>query len=289
MKKKIVLSVMTTLFVTLILSTNSITADYPTGTLGYSDAIAVGEEFYWDVVTHTSGGTFASYYDTGFYVGDIYLEQGDEIKLVVLEDPDTALGAWYEIYVDGVKAVDPDYFFLGYGYIGWATAFISPVTYINATGTYNLYEELMEEFNDVEFSDGYSYTDVYYEYTLVYSYHEILSFALVGDILTTYLDIEMYASISGGGYNEFIDFDLYMEMQVNVDSGLLGLMKTWFDYSDSYGDSGYVHFLLDSEYTDPPPDDGNGDGTTVPYIWGFSVLGLAMSATIVILIKRKRN
>ncbi|MCE7742376.1 MAG: hypothetical protein GOP50_07930 [Candidatus Heimdallarchaeota archaeon] len=271
MKKKIIVTSLTLLFVTLVLSSCTISADYPTGDLGYSDDIVAGNEYEWTVKTLDSGGDNMSYVgEDDFYIGDQTLEQGDKIKLVVLEDPDTAVDDWYDIYVDGVKSLYPTSDFLDFfSYLyGFGSTFISPVSYTNATGTYELYQQLYEELleNAYNYSESYT-TSIYTEI-----YELTSGYKLSGDVLS----MEMYARMYSSNGTHHVELEGTMEISVNINTGLLGNMKYFIDM-DVLGEIGFTYFLLESKYAN------------VPYDWVFGILGLTFVGVVMVLINKKRR
>ncbi len=281
MNRKIIISMV--LLACLAFLPITSTADYPTGTLGYADEIAVGEKFEWTVTKLDLSGDFATYTDD-FYIGDKELSQDSKIKVVVLEDPDNASGVWYDIYVNNVKTSDSSMgFLLGYGlYYAFGGFFINPVTYTNTTGTYNIYEQLIEELVDDNYNNGDSITTTYGGYTYEYGYSEIVEFKLQEDVFSILMYDYAYISIEGNGYEESMSMEMRIETTTNIRTGLLGRMEVLIDYDMATSYSGKIHFIIDSPYA--------GDGRTiVPYTWSFSLLGLSAMAIALVIVKRKRK
>ncbi|MHA1199889.1 MAG: hypothetical protein ACTSQF_11225 [Candidatus Heimdallarchaeaceae archaeon] len=249
------------------------TADYPTGDLGFSDEIIPDAEFEWTVSKLTMTGDFASYTDY-VYIGDIILAQGAKIKLVVLEDPDTAIGIWFDVFVDNVKVVDPYDFWIGYGSLyGFGGFFINPVTYTNATGTYNIYEQIIEELEIFDVEGGTS-TD-YGGLTVEISYSQRIGYKIIGDVFAMSIYMHTYQSVQGVGYDITQEVTIEAETTINTVTGLLGKSEVKVE-SDSEYMTGTMHIIIDSGYA------------ATPYEWAFSFLGLTVIAAVVGLAKRKR-
>ncbi|MCE7742374.1 MAG: hypothetical protein GOP50_07920 [Candidatus Heimdallarchaeota archaeon] len=281
MNKKIVFSIF--ILTCLAFMPISASADYPSGELGYSDDIAVGEEFEWTVDTLAFTGEFTSL-STDAYIGTEYLSQGDKIKVVVTEDPDTANVTWYDLFVDGVQ-VDPNFGFLvNYGmYYTYGGFFISPVTYTNATGTYNIYEQLMEELGDYSYDETYSTAYTYGGTTYEYGYTYQMGFSLEDDVFSYLVYEHVYAHIVGGGYDETMSMEVRMQASTSISTGLMGMMEVYIIYDVPSYYEGSLHLIIDSDYA---PIDGN---RTVPFEWAFSLLGISTLAVLVVFVKRKRN
>ncbi|MHA1199843.1 MAG: hypothetical protein ACTSQF_10995 [Candidatus Heimdallarchaeaceae archaeon] len=282
MNKKILFSIF--ILTCLAFMPISASADYPSGTLGYSDDIAVGEEFEWTVDTLAFTGDFTSV-STDAYIGTEYLTQGDKIKVVVTEDPDTAIGVWYDLFVDGAQ-VDPDFgFLLYYGmFYTFGGFFISPVTYTNTTGTYPIYAQLMEELGDYYYDETSDTSYTYDGYTYEYGYTYQMGFSLEDDVFSFIVYERMWAHIEGGGYDESMEMESRIQASTNVNTGLMGTMEVYINYDMASYYSGSLHIIIDSDYA--PID---GFGRTVPFAWGFSLLCVSTLAVLVILIKRKRK
>ncbi|MCE7742378.1 MAG: hypothetical protein GOP50_07940 [Candidatus Heimdallarchaeota archaeon] len=253
------------------------TADYPTGTLGYSDEIAVDSEFEWTVSKLQFTGDFATYTDY-VYINTTNLTQGDKIKVVVTDDPDTAIGEWYEVYLNDVEIATPtlgNFIYYSMYDIGYSSFFINPVTYTNATGTYNIYEQMLEEVEG--YNDDYTYstsgvdTDVTYDIT----YQFQVEYKITGDVFSVYIYTNFNIQVEGGGYDYTVKQEMRIESTLNIRTGLYGKMELYanFDYA---GNVGILHMLIDSGYA------------KTPYEWAFSFLGLTVIASVVGLIKRKR-
>ncbi len=271
MNKKIFTALI--VFTCFALSPITTSADFPTGNLGYSDEIAVDSEFEWTVKTLQLTGDITKYYDDDFYIGDTILEQGNKIRLVVLEDPDDAIGIWYDIYVDGAKVTNPNNIWLGYaqGY-GYSDFFISPVTYTNTTGTYNLYEQIFEEF--VADAEDYSKDETSNGYT--YRYIVRNQYTLTGSTFTS----SFYLEVFFGDNTNYMSVKAELEMSVNTENGLLGHSKTYIEIDMTmYGSEavGTLDFQLTSKYTG------------IPFNWAFSFLGITVIAAVIALAKRKKK
>ncbi|MHA1199842.1 MAG: hypothetical protein ACTSQF_10990, partial [Candidatus Heimdallarchaeaceae archaeon] len=170
--------------------------------------------------------------------------------------------------------VNPDDFWIGYVY-GFGEGFISPVTYTNGTGTYNIYEQLFEEFEP--YNEDYTYSTSY-EYsgaTVDVAITEIVEFSLKGDVFAFYQKDSISVTIVGGGYDDHILETVEYEMTINTVTGLLGVSVLDIEVDSSYG-SGALHMKIDSGYAN------------TPYEWAFSFLGLTVIAAVVGLAKRKR-
>ncbi|MHA1199888.1 MAG: hypothetical protein ACTSQF_11220 [Candidatus Heimdallarchaeaceae archaeon] len=272
MNKKIITTL--AILCCLIFMPISAKADYPTGTLGYSDDIVVGNEYEWSISKFDMTGDFATY-TSYMTIGEFDLSEGAKIKLVITDDPDTAVGDWFEMYVNDVLLTGDPYslsFFLGYGVGGF---FINPVTYTNATGTYNIYEQILEELaeNNIDETTGTSYE--YGGVTFDYGATEVIEFSIKGDVFVLYMYVRMYATISGGGYDESMEMEISQEMTINTVTGLLGKIEVDANFDMGYM-TGSVHLIIDSGYA------------ATPYEWAFSFLGLTVIAAVVGLAKRKR-
>ncbi len=270
MNKKIITAlVMLTALMFMPITTK---ADYPTGILGYSDDIVAGAEYEWSVVKFDLTGDFASYtsYAT---IGDTDLSKGMKIKIVVTEDPDTAVGDWFEMYINDVL-VTGDPYDLSFGlYYGVGGFFINPVTYENATGTYNIYEQLLEELENV---DEHTDTSTQYSgFTYELGLTERLTFSIKGDVFVIEVYMRLYASIEGGGTSQTMEMEAEQEMTINTVTGLMGKVEMKMDANTPYG-AGSIHLLIDSGYA------------ATPYEWAFSFLGLTVIAAVVGLARRKR-
>ncbi len=251
------------------------TADYPTGELGYSDQIAVDAEFEWTVSKLAATGDF-TYLADFFYIGDSDLTQGDKIKFVILEDPDNATGVWFDVFVDGVKVIGPESFFIGF-YYGFGNFFINPVTYINTTGTYQLYDQIFEEL--VELNDHYT-TSVSYEIygiTIQGDIDQTIEYKLQGDVFSLSISQSITMTMSGGGTEISTEGTSEYITSVNTVTGLLGKIEMKMEAENEYA-SGTFHILIDSGYAN-----------IAPYSWAYSFLGLSVIAAVVALVKRKRN
>ncbi|MHA1199844.1 MAG: hypothetical protein ACTSQF_11000 [Candidatus Heimdallarchaeaceae archaeon] len=288
MNKKIIFSIL--ILTCLAFMPISASADYPSGTMGYSDDIVAGAEFEWTVDTLAFTGAFTSV-TSDAYIGTEYLTQGDKIKVVVTEDPDTAVGDWFNLFIDGVS-VDP---YLGYLlYYGLAytfgSFFISPVTYTNATGTYNIYEQLMEELGDYYYDETYEYSTEISGYTYEYGYTYEMGFTLEDDVFSYLIHERTWAHIEGGGYDESMEQEIRVQASTDINTGLMGTLEVYINIDMptstyySYMSSGSIHMIIDSDYA--PID---GFGRTVPFEWAFSLLGISTLAVIVVLVKRKKQ
>lgn len=251
-------------------------ADFPTGTLSYHDSIIADAEFEWTVAKFSATGDFSSYTDE-VYIGDTILSQGDKIKVVVLEDPDEAVGIWFDVYINEVKVNDPEDFWIGnYGYLyGIGGFFINPISYTNATGTFSLYEQIFEELQELndEYSTDYSYA--YGGMTVEMTMIEQVSFSMKGDILVIYLYERMYMSMKGGGYDETMEIEMKSETTINTITGLLGKSELLLNADTSYY-SGKFELRIDSGYA------------KTPFSWSFSILGIMVIASVIVLVKRKK-
>ncbi len=277
MNKKVISAII--LLTCLVFMPITTSADYPTGELGYSDEIAVGEEFEWTVSKLEVTGDFDHLADR-FYIGDTILYQGDKIKIKILEDPDEATDIWFDIYVNDIKIIDPDPYFV---YIIWRSMyytscdfFITPVTYTNATGTYNLYEQTYEELEDRNYDNSDSYSEVYDGVTYEYTYSKKFEFKLQGDVFSIYRYYYESYSIKGNGYDESWYWKWMIETTINIRTGLVGKAEILYDL-DEYDRKGKLHLLIDSDYA------------KTPYEWAYSFLGITVIAAVVALVKRKRK
>ncbi len=252
------------------------TADYPTGELGYSDEIAVDSEFEWTVSKLVTTGDFATYTDY-FYIGDSDLTQGAKIRFVILEDPDNATGVWFDVFVDDVKVINPENFWIGYGYYAFGGYFINPVTYTNTTGTYQIYDQIFEEL--VELNDEYS-TSISYEMygiTIVGSMNTELKYSLKGDVFVIYQYMSVDMTMSDGATELTSAGSMEFEQTINTKTGLLGKSELTMEIESDYI-TGSFHILIDSGYAN-----------IAPYSWAYSFLGLSVIAAVVALAKRKRR
>jgi hypothetical protein len=254
-------------------------ADYPTGTLGYSDDIVAGNEYKWTVSKLDLDGDFADYSDQATLGGE-YLSQGATIKIVVTDDPDNG-GDWFEIYLGNTLLPNATFGdLLDYGfYYTFGGFFINPVTYTNATGTYGIYEQLLEEVegNNEEYSDSYS--TVYSNVTVEYEYSYKLEFSIKNDVFVIHMSALESMSMIGGGYDVSQYINILMETTININTGLIGKIEYMADVNLGISTStidGKMHLLIDSGYA------------KTPYSWAFSFLGLTIVAAVVGLIRRKR-
>ena len=258
----------------------SATADFPTGTLGYHDDIIAGAEYEWTVDKLEFTGDFASY-STEMYIGSEILQQGDKIKIVVTEDPDTATGIWFEVYVNGIL-VDPDFGYLiyyGMMYGTYGGFFISPVTYTNATGTYNIYEQIIEEI-ETGYNEYSDFSTEYGGYTYEYGYTFKIEAGLDGDVLTVLFHQLGYLSLHGGTYDLSYIEEMKIQTSLNIRTGLVGSLEFLYNVDTPY-ETGKFHLIIDSDYA--------SGGRTVPFNWAFSLLGISSLAIVAVFIKRKRN
>ncbi|MCE7747157.1 MAG: hypothetical protein GPJ51_02090 [Candidatus Heimdallarchaeota archaeon] len=290
MKKKNILLIDLLLLVSLVFCPITNFADYPSGTLIYSDEVKQGKTFKWKVTTLEEQGESYLYYANYMHIGDIDLVQGDKIEVLIMKDPDEAgIGEiWYNVYVNDVNVTDPSdisLVFWIYGIYGHEMPFISPVDYTNATGTYGLYESLYEEIGDYGYSgedhETYSYGDTTYMYDYVYS----VGFTLEEDIF--YSELYMYERnlVEGPGTDKDLEYlEATIKNSVDIDTGLLVESKFFIDYEYFERVSevvieeeiGYFHFLLELK------------GSLIPYNWSYNVLGLSFIALIVLLRRKKR-
>lgn len=249
-------------------------ADVPYGELGFSDDIVPGAEFEWKVAQFDATGDFAPYTSDATLGGEL-LSEGYTIKIVVTEDPDNATGDWFELYLnDNLVTGDPyDFSFeFGYGY-GIGTFFINPITYTNLTGTYYIYEQLIEELDNIDEETSYS-TD-FYGITQVGGLTERLTFSIKNDVFVIDAYVRYYTSISGGGYEETMELVITETVTVNTLTGLLGTIDMEMK-ADSSSYSGSVHLRISSGYA------------KTPYNWAFSFLGLTIIAAVAGLARKKR-
>ncbi len=275
MNKKIITAVMLLTCLAFIPITS--TADYPTGELGYSDEINTDDEFEWTVKIFENTGDMEDFTEY-IYIGNATLSQGDKIKVKILEDPDEANDTWFDVYLNDIKITDPYlgylmYYGMFYTYGGF---FITPVTYTNATGTYNIYEQLYEELEDENYDYGDSHSEVYGGLTYESTYSEKLEFKLQGDVFSIYMYSYDSYSIKGNGHDESGYREMMTETTINIRTGLVGKVEILADIDMSYG-VGKAHLLIDSDYA------------KTPYEWAYSFLGITVIAAVVALAKRKRN
>ncbi len=278
MNKKLIISML--MLSCLIFLPITTKADYPTGTLGYSDEIAVGNEYEWTVKTSIFEGDFSdyTYYAT---IGSQELSKGDKIKLVVTDDPDTAVGDWYESYLDGVLLPDSSLgeiidYGLDYAYDAF---FINPVTYTNATGTYNIYEQILEEVTGANVDETYEYSTEYSGYTYDYSYNVKVEYSIQGDVFVYQQEIVTDILVDMGSTQISQYQKVKIDSTVNIITGLLGKIEFLIEVDADISTTtitGKMHFVLDSGYA------------STPYSWAFSFLGLTVIAAVVGLAKRKR-
>ncbi len=279
MNKKIITTLV--ILTSLMFLPISAKADYPSGTLGYSDDIAVGNEYTWTVKTLDLSGDFSDYtsYAT---IGGEDLSKGSKIKVVVTDDPDTAIGDWYEIYLDSELLPSADFgSLLDYGmYYASGNFFINPVTYTNATGTYGIYEQILEEVVDQNEDNSDSDSTEYSGYTYSYSYSEKIEFAIKGDVFSVVMYEYEGMSLKGGGYDIEQHIEIRVETTININTGLIGKTEYMVDVSLGMSTTstiaGTMHILIDSGYAN------------TPFSWAFSFLGLIVFAAVVGLVKRKR-
>ncbi len=278
MNKKLITTII--ILTSLVFIPITTKADYPTGTLRYSDDIVIGSEFVWTVKQLVFEGDFAPYTYLAT-VGGEELSKGDKIKFVITDDPDTAIGDWFEIYLgsDLLPSATFGAFLsmgLAYAYGGF---FINPVTYTNVTGTYNIYEQILEELEDNNEDNSYTYSDETSEYTYTYSYTEKIEISLQGDVFVIKYQIGYSLSLIGPTTEISESIMNIIETTTNIRTGLLGKMDVLTDiYSAHTGSTvdGKMHILVDSGYA------------KTPYDWAFSFLGLTIIAVVVGISKRRR-
>jgi hypothetical protein len=290
MKKNIFLLTNLLLMVSLVFCPITNFADYPTGTLTYSDKIEQGKTFKWKVTTLEEQGESYNYFADYMHIGDVDIVQGDKIEVLIMKDPDEAgVGEiWYNIYVNDVNVTDPSNIALGYmSYFMYSTGmiFISPVDYTNVTGTYNIYEALYEELEEYGYGgedhETYSFGGTTYMYDYVFS----LGFTLERDIFSSELYIYERTLVEGPGTDKYLQYlEATVKSSVDIDTGLLVESKFFLDYEYFErvsevvieDETGYFHFLIELR------------GSLIPYNWGYSVLGLSFIALVVLLRRKKR-
>ena len=277
MKKLLVISLL--LLILLSLNPSTSTADYPTGTLNYSDKIAVGETFEWTVKTVELTGYFNTYQGM-FYIGEKALQEGQKVKLTVLEDPDTASGIWYDIYVNDARVINPTSVYLGIGMMVVSGNFlISPVTYTNTSGTYDLYEELFDELRDsvYEYMYTYNYVATYSGgFTIIYTTSDRFLVNFEDNVFSFFYE-EYYRFYSPNGMitgDEEITIRYVAE--VNTITGLLEKSEMLFDINTDTTVA-KLHFLIESDYEEASSD------------WLFSLISIPCLAVLITLTKRKRK
>ncbi len=257
-------------------------ADYPTGELGYSDEIQPGNEYKWTLSKYEFTGDFADmkdYYESyiSYYgYGDMLPKAGDIYKVVILADPDTATDVWYELYINDVLVPEAGYLYTSFSYYGFTPFLILPTTYTNATGTYNIYEQMLEEIEPYFYDDGDSYSTVYNGYTFSGTYSQKITIEEKGSVMVLSVYMYQYATITGGYTELTSEIEVIGEATINTQTGLFGYLELSVEATTDYM-SGSVHIKIDSPY-------GNA-----PYNWAYSFLGITVIAAVVALAKRKRN
>ncbi len=274
MKKQVFM----TLIILSVLAFMPITtkADYPTGTLGYSDEIAVDSEFGWTVSKLTFAGDFTTF-SSEIYINTTTLEQGDEIKIVVTDDPDNG-GDWYDLYLNDVEIATPtlsDLIYSEMDYFTGISKFINPVTYTNTTGTYNIYEQLLEEVESQNDEYTLETSGVGTDSTYDFNYQMKVEYKITGDVYSVCFFYDIQRTGVNGGNDYSYGEGMRIESTLNIRTGLLGKMEMYFR-SDSFGIESELHMLIDSGYAE------------TPYSWAYSFLGLTVIAAVVGLVKRKR-
>jgi hypothetical protein len=247
-------------------------ADYPTGTLGFSDEIVAGNTYEWSVAKLDVTGDFASY-TSDMYIGNDSLSEGVTIKIEVTDDPDNG-GDWFDMFINN-NPVSGDPYDIGFDLYSYGIGgfFINPVTYDNGTGVYNIYEQVLEELENIDESTETSYQT----YGITYSagLTERVTFSIRNDIFVMEGLFRLYTSISGGGYDVEMEMVMEQTITINTLTGLLGIVEMKMDADTPYG-SGTVHLLINSGYA------------KTPFSWAFSFLGLTVIAAVVGITKRKR-
>jgi len=262
---------MVTLFIFLLVIPVISNADLPTGIIKYADEIIPDAEYKWEVTTLETGGAIIELFPTDIHIGNAQLAEGDDIKLVVLEDPDETSDIWYEIFVNEDKVSTPDDIWIGYlENYGLYNLFISPVTYTNNSGTYNLYEQMEEELEEADAT--------YVEITGFFSYQieYLVQYSIRGDIFKSIYSEEVYYTDGDG----VLEASIIYETTFNTQTGVLESSRIDFDYSSSmygYDKTAFLLFLIESK------------SSGIPFNWMFSFLSICIMAAIVTLIHRKRR
>ncbi|MCE7749301.1 MAG: hypothetical protein GPJ51_13005 [Candidatus Heimdallarchaeota archaeon] len=269
MNKK--LTVLTVLLGCILLIPSTTSADLPTGIMKYANEVIPDAEYKWEVTTLESGGAIIEMFPTDIHVGNAQLAEGDEVKLIVLEDPDETSDIWYDIFVNDDRVTTPDDIWIGYlESYGLYNSFITPVSYTNNSGTYNLYEQMFEELDQVDAT----YEDV----TGVFSYQIefLVQYSILGDIFKTTYSEDVYFT-DGSGITEVL---LVLETTFNTQTGVLETSRIDFEYSSNmygYDKTAFLHFLLESK------------SSGIPFDWMFGFLSISVIAAIITLIRRKRR
>ena len=273
--------------ITLSLLPLSSQADYPSGDLLYSDDIIPNAEFIWTVEQLSASGDYAYAVDYN-YLDQIFLAEGQTIKLVVTEDPDTANDTWYDLFVNNVKVNNPENTsigtFAGYSPYG---QFITPVKYDNGS-VYDLYTQLYEEFEDAgAFIDAhflYHYSDMISEY----SYSINMRFELTDNIfkLVYSIGLDDYFIDPTDDDESIEKISIEAVSAIDINSGIIQEYRTIIDYeiyekvagNVTTDEEGHYYLQILAEGYDPDPSS---------FSILFSILGLSIFGVIVYTIRRR--
>lgn len=274
----------------------------------FHNDIVPGATFEWKLETAQYAGDVTPA-DFNMTVGDHLLQQGDVLKVEVTQDPDEIdwmNESWLNVYVNDQLAldnsseiyadVDDDEFF--------PTFPIYPVTYINDSGSYDLFQVLYDELKQDIIDNKTSDQEQYGDYIYYYEGEEIFDVSLENDEFDWYMYIYFNVTQKNTATNEVYYSILKASFEVKIDTvrGLLNQYSVWM-----YGESTFPPYkgqvplqeeegpvngevtlsLVREGYT---PQDTNDTGTNtfvIPFEGLYVALGVS-ALTLVVLRKKRR-
>ena len=283
MKKRI----FTLLFIIAFISIGPlmINADTPTGILLYSDEIVENLELIWDVNVLDASGEFDVYGDD-FYVDNLNMATGHEIKLRVTADPDTTNDSWFDLYVNDIKATDETNTSVAMGTIFMydpSAYFISPIQYENATDIYDLYEQLFEDYEktflvqEIHITQFYSTQNQELRIYGTYDGNKIS--------MGQFMSIETHQN-NPDGSEQYMRQVIDISWTRDVQTGILQENLVYYDF-ETYSKAANGTILIQQE--------GRLDFSLTlridesPFSWVYSLIGLFALATVPFLIRKKRK
>jgi hypothetical protein len=293
MKTKYLTSALTVIIISLMFSQQTTQAIYDPEVY-YSDDIVPGKEIDWKIKTLDVVG---DWYEqaTDFYVGDTLLNEGDTLTLKVLSDPDTTSGLWYELLLNNVAVTNSEFWGFGYiwtfylGHYNFDIPLISPVKFVNETGTYNLYDILWSAYEgeDESYTTDITTTDDLGTLTRVDSLS--MGFDLTGDIFTGSIEVHFYYHrLYDDGLEYIDDLDAEVFTKTNKKTGIVEEAYSFISWN-------YKKFINGTEVTDYTETGHSNfwlkEGSnvlTIPFNWLYGFLGFTTLTVFVIIIRRKR-
>ncbi len=256
----------------------------------YSNEIVPGKSFQWQVKTLDIVGDFYEV-STDFYIGTNQIKESDTITLKVIADPDETNETWYELLLNNNQASASDLWGLGFIWTYYAYDYgsdiplVYPVTYTNATDSYNIYDLIWDQVEGNGENSTNNYTSTYPSSTVISEGTISQDFDLSGDIFTDYLYVNYYDHTEQTDGTLTIDI---LEATVYTKTNkMTGLLEEAYSFI-SWDEKEYVNSTLTND------DVGHSNfwlkltaGRVLPYSWAFSILGLSFFA-IVFIIRRKR-